>query len=364
MDKENNVFDYVYWRGDIPFEHSPFNEIDSLVLSVMAFHDFDGIVPRLPGHLSVSFKRAMEDYDSGHDANDHLGALIPDTMTELTRLASKSRRFGSLQLTAFENTVDENECMQFSAVTVLLPYGRMFVAFRGTDDTIVGWREDLEMSLTRQVGAQKRAAEYLGAVYNIHRRPYYTGGHSKGGNLAAWAALTVSPDIQRKLIRAYNNDGPGFNQDMMNTPEYKRIAGRIKTVVPESSVIGMLLEHDEKCELIHSTSSFVLQHDPLTWAVDRDRFVYVHERTRVGKRADDALRRWIDGMCIEDRRLFIDNMFSILGSADAKTITDITRNKLKNLLSMIKTVRSMDGQTRDRMLLLLRGLIGAQSGEQ
>jgi len=354
MKKEYNVFDYMYWRGDLPFESSPFNEIDNLILSMICFFDFSGIVPALPSHDSVSLRYAVEEYLSRADKTRHLGAIIPDAIIDLGEKAASSKRFGSLQVTAYENTVVEEREMQFAALTYLLPYGDMFISFRGTDDTLVGWREDFDMTLEKQVQSQKRATEYLNAVYGTHKRPYYTGGHSKGGNLAVWSSLNVPQEVQKALITAYNNDGPGFNTDMVKTPEYKRISGRIRTIIPESSIVGMFLEHDEKYQVIHSTQSFILQHDPFSWSVDRDRFVYVPDRSTIAKKSDEAIGRWIDGMTVEERKLLVDSLFKIVESTNAKTLSDLSKNKLRNMALMVKAASGMDRKTKGMINTVLK----------
>ena len=356
MKKDYNVFDYLHWRGDLSFEDAPFNEVDNLILSMMSFPDFLGIVPSLPSPASVSFEYAMDQFLSRQDKSKHLGAIIPDTIIELSELASKTRRFGSLQLTAYENTVDEEKDMQFAALTVILPYGKMFASFRGTDDTLVGWREDFDLAFTPQVNAQHRAAEYLNSVCSIHSGEYYTGGHSKGGNLAVWSVLNVPPEVQDRLICAYNNDGPGFGTDMTKTAEYKRLNGRIKTIIPESSIVGMLLEHDEKYEVIHSTENFIMQHDPLSWVVDCDKFVYMPERSSTGKRSDAAIKKWIASLSKDEMKLFTENLFKVLDATDAKTLTELSKNKLKNAFLMLKAARNMDKETKAAMNEIIRKL--------
>ena len=180
--------------------------------------------------------------------HESMGVLVPDQIPELGRRMAASARFSGLLLCGYENKIDDETQTQFSALTLLLPDGTAYVAFRGTDDTIVGWKEDFNLAFLPVVPAQRMAVQYLQAAAAVFsERPLRVGGHSKGGNLAVYSAVFCSEAVQNQLMQVYNNDGPGFRTSLLPLPEHKRVAGRIVTIIPESSVVGILLEHEERC---------------------------------------------------------------------------------------------------------------------
>ena len=239
------VFDYLRWRGDLTLAQDGFNEVDSLILCIISYIN----LKKLRQLWSFDPKDAMPMGDVCRhltEEDEQLGLSTLDYIP-LMRAAAETARFRDVSLFAFESLHDEAQQMQFAAVSFLLPDGSVYVAYRGTDMTIVGWQEDFNMSFLSAVPAQLKATEYAEAVARAcPRRPLRIGGHSKGGNLAAWAAVHLDEKLQRKrLIAAYNNDGPGFRTSLLPLPEHKRVAGRIVTIIPESSVVGILLEHEE-----------------------------------------------------------------------------------------------------------------------
>ena len=231
-----------------------------------------------------------------------------------------SARFSGLLLCGYENKIDDETQTQFSALTLLLPDGTAYVAFRGTDDTIVGWKEDFNLAFLPVVPAQRMAVQYLQAAAAVFsERPLRVGGHSKGGNLAVYSAVFCSEAVQNQLMQVYNNDGPGFRTSLLPLPEHKRVAGRIVTIIPESSVVGILLEHEERCEVVRSTQIGLMQHDGFSWQVRGERFEHLPDRTEGGKLVDETLRAFIVSLSDEQRVAFIDALFDILTCTDANT---------------------------------------------
>ena len=243
------VFDYLRWRGDLTLAQDGFNEVDSLILCIISYIN----LKKLRQLWSFDPKDAMPMGDVCRqltEEDEQLGLSTLDYIP-LMRAAAETARFRDVSLFAFESLHDEAQQMQFAAVSFLLPDGSVYVAYRGTDMTIVGWQEDFNMSFLSAVPAQLKATEYAEAVARAcPRRPLRIGGHSKGGNLAAWAAVHLDEKLQRKrLIAAYNNDGPGFSRDLVNEPCYQAVADRLFTFIPASSIVGVLLEHAEDYEV-------------------------------------------------------------------------------------------------------------------
>ena len=218
----------------------------------------------------------------------------------------------------------------------------IFVAYRGTDDTIVGWKENFNMSFMHPVPAQTEALSYLESVAAERSESIYAGGHSKGGNLAVYALSKAPDEIKERVACAFNNDGPGFNREFISSEDYAQTRDRIRTLVPQSSVVGMLLEHEESYEVVESTQTGLLQHNGFSWRVSGGRFIHLDTVTKESRRIDRTLKRWLSEMSVEKRRRMVDSLFDILVSNNAKTLTDLSSEKLR----LIKAWNNLDSESK------------------
>jgi hypothetical protein len=355
-----SILDYLDWRGDLTLAERPFNEVDNLLLAELSYLDFSGVVPADFGR-GVPLREACAQYFARHPKTD-MGVLVPDTIPELVRRMGESARFGGMGLSGYVNYIDEQTEIQFSALCCKLPDKTVYVAYRGTDDTLVGWKEDFNMGLKDTVPSQAVAVSYLQtAARAFMRTPLRVGGHSKGGNLAVYAAVFCGEKTQKRILAVYNNDGPGFRRSLLQTPERKRLEHRIFTMVPESSVVGMLLEHEESYELVRSTQVGLLQHDGFSWVVLGDHFVHASEASLNGRILDGALSEFVHGMSEEQREKFVDALFEVLTCTDAVTLTDLKEGGLKTASAMAKAVQKLDKDTRRALTGTLTLLIRANA---
>lgn len=337
MEKYGTVMDYLRWRGDLPLARDGFNEVDNLVLCIISylnFRRFDDLKTTDPtGAVAlpdVAARLTEEDEQLGLSELDY----IP-----LMRLAAETERFRDVRMFGFTHEWDEEKEMQFDAVSYLLPDNTLFVSFMGTDTSLVGWKEDFNMSFLSAVPAQERAAVYSAAMAAAcPNRKLRIGGHSKGGNLAAWAAIHIPADLQKqRLLAAYNNDGPGFSHDMVETEAYRRVADKLHTYIPESSIVGVLLEHAEDYAVIDSSNRSIMQHEPMSWNVEGPRFVHLGQRSQMGKLSDDVLRQWIGSMTPQEREQFSDALFEVLSlSGKARTLDDLRAGGLAGGAALLK----------------------------
>ena len=348
MEKMYDVFDYIHWRGDLPHDREPFNEVDSVVLSMVCFLDFTGIVPNPNEGGSITLREAMGHIPRSYEGERRLGAILPDDILRMAHAAGAAPRYEDAELFAFENIIDEEKEMQFCALSFRLSDGSLFVAFRGTDDTLVGWKEDFNMTFMSHVPAQERAAAYLNHVAARQEGPIRTGGHSKGGNLAIWAAVHSNAAVRGRIVRAYSNDGPGFTAEMLAGEAYQSMRDRCINYVPQSSLVGMLMEHDENYRIIYSEKSGLMQHDPYSWAVERNSYVYLSERSAFGEQSDAAIRLWLSGMTAEEKRDMVQDLFYVLESTGAKTLTELSGNK-GVVTKILKTLAEMEKPRRKRL---------------
>mgnify|MGYP000908151178 CR=1 FL=1 len=348
-----NLFDYLDWRGDLTLDQVPFNDIDSLILSRLSYLPFDGIVPQSLQE-SITIAKASERFFASKEAHEHV--IMQEDIPLLQEVAN-SGRFGPLNLLGYVNQVDLEEEKQFAAVVIQMSPDCHYVSFRGTDLTLVGWKEDFNMSFTTPVPAQEEAVRYLEQVGTTLTGNFVIGGHSKGGNLAVYAAAFCSEKLQGRILAVYNNDGPGFDSAVLATDGYQRIREKIKTFVPQSSVVGMLLQHEEDYFVIHSTQIGLMQHDLYSWEVERDQFVYLDTVTDGSKFIDQTLKTWVANLEPGQRELFVDALFSIFEQTKATSLKELTENWYTNARIILKSLRDMDDAMRQTISETLRLLL-------
>lgn len=332
-----NVFDYLAWRGDLPFSAAPFNAVDSLILSRLSYLPFDGVVP-------AAFTGAIRLYEAAAMMqSEELSYRLAEDERLLAALAA-SRRFQSAWLCGFVNLLNPMEEKQFSAVCIR-PEGELpYAAFRGTDGTLVGWKEDFNMASSSAVPSQLEAVSYLNEAAGSFTGRLRTGGHSKGGNLAVYAAAFCHPSVQARVEAVYNHDGPGFLEETTERPEFGRIRDRVHTFVPQSSVVGILLEHGERTTVVHSTNTFLLQHDLYSWETAANGLVEAETRTGSSRYIDATIRSWLTSMPREDRDRFVDGLYTALKAAGAETVQDLRSPRMA--VAVLREVRQMDEPTR------------------
>ena len=347
-----NILDYLKWRGDLTFTQDPPNAVDGLIFSTLAYIPFGGRIADEPD-VPILFRDAAEDYFAMEGYEEKARAKN-DIL--LLRAAADTVRFGYTKLYLYRDLFIPEQDTQFGAVTFLLDDGTGFLAFRGTDNTLVGWKEDFNMSFQQTVPAQRLAVQYTRDVAAEYSAPLRLGGHSKGGNLAVFAAARSSPMVQRQILEVYNNDGPGFTEYLMGDSGYRAMVPRIKTYIPQSSVIGMLLEHEEPYTVIRSKSVGVLQHDPYSWEVMGSAFLTMQEITAHSHFVDGTIKNWCARMTNEERGQVVDVIFDLLSTGDVEHPLDIFHPK--NIRTYLKALSS-DENLRRMLSAEFQGLLDA-----
>ncbi len=347
-----SIFDYLKWRGDLTFTQDPPNAVDALIFSGLSYIRYGGQTEDQP-EKSVALKLAAEAFFALEDYEER-SRVRKDL--DLLHAAILTRRFGEAEICMYRDMLVPEQETQFAAMTFLLDDGSMFLAFRGTDNSLVGWKEDFNMTFQQTIPAQRLALQYTRDVALEYLRPMHLGGHSKGGNLAVFAAARSSPMIQQKIRKVYNHDGPGFTQYLMGDPGYVAMVPKIRTYIPQSSVIGMLLEHEEPYTVIRSKSVGLLQHDLYTWDVLGNSFLPVEEITEGSQFADATIKTWFASMSNEERGQLVDVMYALLGSGGAENVYDLLHPR--NIRTYIKTLSS-DENLRRILSTEFTGLIEA-----
>ncbi|MBQ6165045.1 MAG: DUF2974 domain-containing protein [Clostridia bacterium] len=359
-----NIFVYLQWRADIPMAVDGFNEADNLVLSMLAYSDLGGIVSRfgaptpLPEVRSAFFElHSREEIEK----STVITAKAPFLMDEMCTGA----RFEGMRIGYYLDEIDRENNAQIAAMTFFLPDDTVYVAFRGTDNTLIGWKEDFDLSYASGTPGQLRAAEYLNEIGATVPGRLRIGGHSKGGNFAILASAFCASTVREKIDVVYTNDGPGFMEEITDSPEYRRILPRIVSIIPDTSVIGLLFANDCPHKVVKSSANGLYQHDGFSWEILRNRFVPA-ELTELGRFIDKSLDGWLDTLDAEDRKSFTDTVFELFRSTGMETLSAMSGQKLKSLEAILTTMRDLpkDKQRELRRLALQLLQSGGQTAKE
>ncbi len=346
-----NMLDYLVWRGDVGLDYAPFNEIDSLVLATLSYLDF----PAAAAPLS--------DMATTLPAPPETEMAFVRESRALLSAAGMTHRFSGLVIHHPVSILDGEDDMQFAAVTFDLPDGSHFVAFRGTDNSIVGWREDFNMAFESPVPAQVAAGAYLTSLAAQTQGPLLLGGHSKGGNLAVYAAAHADSAVQDRIREIYSFDGPGLDDATMAGEGYLTVARRIRSFVPQSSVVGLLLTYHPEYTVVRSDAVSLLQHDTFTWQALGTSFQRVTELDVSSQLVDQTVHAWLARVAPEQRRCFVDTLFDLLEATGATTMKELLTDVPGRAAAILKALQKVDLDTA-RMIVTLLGQfmsIGAQN---
>ena len=361
-----NIMDYISWRGDLSFEQSQFNEVDNLILACFSYVNLDGI-SAVTKQKGIGLKKLTKEFMKLHtmkelEADKSFIRLAPFMMMEM----AKSVRFGKCVVRNYVNDIVTEAEQQFAAMEIVLEDGTSYVSFRGTDDTIIGWKEDFNLS-TGVVPAQKRAIEYLQKISEHTDGMLRVGGHSKGGNLAIYGSeggnlaiygSVMCKSAHEKILEIYSNDGPGFSREFQELPETKEMMPKIIRIIPEYSIIGTLLEHEKEPVIVASSSKGLLQHDGFSWEVQGPALVRRDSLNKTALRFIEILHKWIDGMDMEQKRLLIEDLFATLQASGYENLSEVQSGGLKSLAAMVKRVEKFAPESRGMMQELLTAICG------
>lgn len=366
---QHTLHDYVWFRKDLSMVDYPYTIVDYLVFTAFSYVAFDGLkLDSMSLYDAFQLLHEHERIDTKRNAYD---ALLADAM--------QGKRYQNIRIVQCASELNEEKTKQFAAITLQLEDESLFVSFRGTDDTMIGWKEDFLMLCQSVVEAQQSAVHYVEASTQIpytktlfqalrnkalgstiwerlkkHRqlkkqRPILLGGHSKGGNLAMFAGCFIAPSMRKQIQAIYNFDGPGFQEDMIYTKEYQTMRPYIHSYIPGFSFFGRILTHQENCFILHSYQERMLQHDLFSWEVTIDGFV---EDTL----SEDVLQfsnkvdAFVDKLSLEERRIFVETLFQLFESLGFHTMSDLMNMNYKHVLLSLNTILRLSPQTRSTLI--------------
>lgn len=357
-----NMLDYLEWRGDLPFDRDPFNEVDALILSLISYYPFEqfySILTDVSGYT-------LSEYIKLHEDNLQVfGELIReidienDIMPRMTSpfvlcKAVKTERFANIRIVDFKDVFDEERTVQFAAVTFELSDDIRVVVYRGTDSSIVGWKEDCMLSYLREIPGQAEAVKYFNESES--GKKYYIVGHSKGGNEALYTFLKIKEDRLDDVVAIYNFDGPGFLDRIQDSPRYKATKDKIHTFVPSSSIVGMLLEHEKDYVAVKSFGYGIKQHNQLFWEIKGPKLISENENEWVREVADHTFAEFLKEMTLEDRRFVTEKVFAIVSSCGAKSFAELYKNPIRNTKIIVASYSKLPDDQKEKLIKASKSL--------
>lgn len=360
MDERNNMNEYLKWRGDLTFDRDPFNDVDNLILAQLAYVDYDGIVFESRDY-PMPIKDVCRRYWEIHTVEEIRNReSFSKRSPFLLRPAAESKRFGNTKMCGYVNFVSKSAEAQMSAVQFELEDGTVYVAFRGTDETLVGWKEDFNLSYMSSTEGQKLAVDYLRKNFSDTALKLRVGGHSKGGNFAAFASSFAGARVQKQILAVYCNDSPGFRDEVTSRPEYKEIMDRTINIIPQDSIIGRLLNGGRSATVVRSNRKGIMQHDALSWEVLGNRFVNT-QRSGDSIYLEKVLNEWLENVDDAARRVFVDQIFGILQALGADTLKDMKDISLRDLADAIQMVKGLPKEQQSEMSDVIKKLVASGS---
>lgn len=351
-----NMLAYLEWRGDLSFESDPLNEVDALIFSLISYYkyeQFSTVVGKVAGYTLAEYVQLHNDNSSVFgDINMEIDVekdIFPaKTAPFVLCKAVKTKRFAGVRVVNFRNVFDEDRVVQFAAMTFDLGNGDSVVAYRGTDSTIVGWKEDCMLSYLPEIPGQTEAVGYFNETEPGKR--YYIVGHSKGANEALYAYLKMNEDRLNDVVAVYNFDGPGFLENNQDTPRYQKTKDKIHTFVPSHSIVGMLLEHEKEYVAVKSQGYGFKQHNPLFWEVKGAGLVTEFNNEWVREVADLTFADFLKEMSLEDRKFVTETVFAIVNNCGVKSFSELYKNPIKNTRIIMASYSKLPDDQKEKLV--------------
>lgn len=362
------IIDFLNRNKDVPFSTMPLTDADILCLNEIGYITFGEV---LAGDFDLSKELALHDVLLRYEEQGQeipYDFLLTKDRVDLIKLMISSKRFEGLCLSNYVNEIDEALEKQFAAMVFRLPeINHTQIVFRGTDDSMVGWKEDFKLTYMREIPAHRSAIAYLKNYLSTHEGQVVVSGHSKGGNLAVYAASHLPLEFQEKITCVYMLDAPGLQTSVLKSQSYQAIRSRIKGIRPEESIVGVMLEIDVPQVIVASNSFGVFQHAATNWQVDEltGNYVLAEKPTELSLNLQQTFKQWTDELSSQELKLLFDTLFDTLIGSGITSLNDVSGlnlNSASKFLNAIGNFRSVDDRKKNLMSKSIRLLFDTFTG--
>ena len=353
-----NMLDYIKEFGHISFEERAFSEIDALVLTELEYLPLEKVVPSDENGENFVTVKEIAEYMQEHKQElfDENPMMITQERHEVSQVIADAPRFQSLKFFGVVSVWDKDTTKQFAAVTVEVEPSVRLVVFRGTDETLIGWKEDFLMTYSPLVAAQTDAKEYLAKQASLFDGDLMVSGHSKGGNLAIYAAATQEEDVQLRIVDIFCFDSPGLYRSVLETKGYQNIVPLAMRYIPQDSLVGLMLESEVPYVIVKSNATGAMQHSAMTWEIEDGQFIKMEKLTKNSQLNDQTFKKWTESVSDEELELFWNVFFELLFSVGIDTVNDLYGQFMHYVQEFLKAAGNMDEEKRElltRIALLL-----------
>ena len=353
-----NMLDYIKEFGHVSFEERAFSEIDALVLTELEYLPLEKVVPSDENGENFVTVKEIAEYMQEHKQElfDENPMMITEERHEVSQVIADAPRFQSLKFFGVVSEWDKDTTKQFAAVTVEVEPSVRLVVFRGTDETLIGWKEDFLMTYSPLVAAQTDAKEYLAKQASLWDGDLMISGHSKGGNLAIYAAATQVEDVQLRIVDIFCFDSPGLYRSVLETKGYQNIVPLAMRYIPQDSLVGLMLESEVPYVIVKSNATGAMQHSAMTWEIEDGQFIKMEKLTKNSQLNDQTFKKWTESVSDEELELFWNVFFELLFSVGIDTVNDLYGEFMHYVQEFLKAAGNMDEEKRElltRIALLL-----------
>ena len=348
------IFDYLDQVAYDSIYETPFNELDMLMLTEITYLPFDQIVSN-----QIAPDCTCRLFEAAEKLPQDLSMLVTKNRLKLLEKIASSTRFKNIKLMGYVNDIDPDVQKQFAAMIFKIKPETYVLTFRGTDDSIIGWKEDFHMTYMDQVPAQKTAVNYLRKAMDALPGQFILTGHSKGGNLASYAASQIEPKYQERIQSIYSYDAPGLNHSVITSQGYQTISDKIKRYIPQGSIVGMMLETPKQAQIVKSTAiGGLAQHDTFTWQISDQTFVLLDNLNPDSLQVDKTLKNWVDSVSDEELKDFFDLFFGLILDAGISSINDLTKlENFNKILAVFENANALTDEEREMLTRLAKLLV-------
>ena len=354
--------EYLRWKGNLTFEQAPFSDADSLALTMLSYLNPEEVTAPEKNICGMRLPELARRYDLFYVPRKNPGKLsMTARAPELLALMASTVRFSGVTLEDYTSYTDDEMEGCFAAMTFSTGRDSIYIAYRGTDDRMIGWKEDFNMSYLESVPAQKSAAAYLKKQAEVLARgsnsagKIFAGGHSKGGNLAVYAAVCAGGEAAGLISEIHNFDGPGFSADFFRFSGYAAVEDKIVNFMPQGSLVGMLFEHGGAVRIVRSDARGILQHVPFSWKIEGGNFLAGEGFHRSSLIFREMMAAWISGKNDKEKKIFIDAIFGVLQKSGIETTGEL-RHDIMKIGPVFRLLHRMSGEERDTFFRFIAAL--------
>lgn len=352
----SNIIDYAQGLKAYSFDKVFFKDLDVLALTEVAYLPFEQIITE----GEITLEKLAQYYTTLNGEKGEILSVITTPRIDLLRILGCSARYGTIEAFDFINKIDSNIERQFSAITYRLEDEKYLVVFRGTDENLIGWKEDFHMTFMHEIPAQQSAYQYLEKRMTEYPGEYIVSGHSKGGNLAIYACSKLDEEKQNSVTGIYAFDAPGLHESLLESEGFLRIKDRIASYIPQDSMVSVLLEPPVNAKVVKSNAILLLQHDTFSWEVGQIDFVQIENQSQLSIHADKVISSWLDTMSNNEKQEFSDVIFDVFLESGINKFADITVDTPKKIINIVNNMTRLTSEQKKMTIQVFFKLFNAQ----